>query len=58
MSRQVVNPKNTGGRKVSWWVQDSDTMHMVAINNKKLAARQEQIRRQNEEFERVCRESP
>ena len=58
MSRQVVNPKSSGGRPVSWWVQDSETMAMVAANNKKLAAEKLRIRRQNEDFERVCRENP
>lgn len=58
MSRQVVNPKANGGRKVSWWVQDADTMHAVMINNRKLAAEKERIRRQNDDFERACRENP
>ena len=58
MSRQVVNPKSSGGRPVSWWVQDSETMAMVAANNKKLAGEKERIAKQRADFERACRENP
>lgn len=58
MSRQVVKPRTTGGRKVSWWVQDADTMHMVATNNRKLAAEKERVAKQRADFERMCQENP
>jgi hypothetical protein len=58
MAKTVVNPKTVSGRPVSWWVQDSETMQMVALNNKKLVAEKLRIQKQREEFERACRENP